>query len=148
MMMSKYWLIDPWRRTSGCPRQLWRSRALYLLPQEAAVMNCRQVSVMDLDQLVQVLCFLYLVLKLQSCAVQDLERDDVDTWEIVSTFLYLYVIMVKFVTFPKPGQMWRCKIHSIWTWSANMKLSISFIMSQMVQAQSCSERNNRRKNGI
>lgn len=48
----------------------------YLLPQEAAVVNGCQISVVDLDQLVQVLCLLHLVLKLQSCAVQNLQRDD------------------------------------------------------------------------
>lgn len=138
MMMSKYWLIDPWRKTTECQVQLWRSCALYLLPQEAPVMNCCQVSVMDLDQLVQVLCLLYLVLKLQSCAVQNLARDDADTWEIVCTFLYLYVVMVKFVTFQlsiHAPPMWlfskqylilpaewlllkmvRCEVHSIWMW--------------------------------
>lgn len=49
---------------------------LYLLPQKAAVMDCCQISVMDLDELVQVLGFLYLVLKLQSGTVQNLARHD------------------------------------------------------------------------
>lgn len=48
--------------------------SVHLLPQQAAVMNSRQISVMNLNQLVQVLCFLHLVLKLQPGAVQDLNR--------------------------------------------------------------------------
>lgn len=47
---------------------------IYLLPQQATIMDSCQISVMDLDQLVQVLGFLYLVLKLQSGAVQNLTR--------------------------------------------------------------------------
>lgn len=38
-------------------------------------MDSCQVSVVDLDQLVQVFCFLYLVLKLQSSAVQNLSTN-------------------------------------------------------------------------
>lgn len=37
-------------------------------------MNGCQISVVDLDELVQVFSFLDLVLKLQSCAVQDLPQ--------------------------------------------------------------------------
>ena len=44
----------------------------HLLPEEAAVMNGGQVSVVDLDELVQVLGFLHLVLKLKSSTVQNL----------------------------------------------------------------------------
>lgn len=46
-----------------------------LLPQKATVMNCRQISVVDFNKLVQVLCFLHLVLELQSCAVQNLIKN-------------------------------------------------------------------------
>lgn len=51
---------------------------VHLLPQQATVVNRGQVSVMDLDELVQVLGFLHLVLKLESCAVQNLPRHKAD----------------------------------------------------------------------
>lgn len=49
-------------------------RSVYLLPQQTPVVDSCQISVMDLDQLVQVLGFLDLVLKLQPGAVKDLTR--------------------------------------------------------------------------
>lgn len=55
-------------------REAWP--AAHLLPQQAAVVDRGQVSVMDLDELVQILRFLYLVLKLESCAVQNLQRHE------------------------------------------------------------------------
>ena len=58
-------------------------RAVYLFPQQTTVMDSCQVSVMDLDQLVKVLSFLYLVLKLQSCAVQNLTRKSTETEDYV-----------------------------------------------------------------
>lgn len=51
---------------------------VHLLPQQATVVNRGQVSVMDLDELVQVLGFLHLVLKLESRAVQNLPRHKAD----------------------------------------------------------------------
>lgn len=55
------------------------AQLIYLLPQQAAVVDSRQISVVDLDQLIQVFSFLNLVLKLQSCTVQNLSRPKEDT---------------------------------------------------------------------
>lgn len=64
---------------------------------------------MDLDQLVQVLCFLHLVLKLQSCAVQNLsgKRQVKDYMKIMKFNLKAVVQKLACDHFPKQTRYFR-----------------------------------------